>query len=249
MLQINLFRMQGHCQLPLNKLFQPVFQPQQKSFVLMHNHKVIDIAPVIFDAAGFHHKLVKEIKIKIGKNLRSQITDRQPLPLCHRKQAFRLRQPFPVAAAALDIAVVLRVVENHLINQLNQQQTVRFVIILQHKFAQFPKQDSLVNAHKKRLYVHLQDITVFGIILRTKADKFGNPVNPVLGSFSLPTAVTVINKLRLKQMVQLINNQMMYDSVAEIGGKYFPLHRLADNKGDRSSRHIAPVVDIAPQAD
>ncbi len=47
---------------------------------------------------------------------------------------------------------------------------------------------------------------------------------------ALATGVTDMDKSFFKQRVQFIDDEMMYYPVTKVGGKYFPLDRLVDNK-------------------
>lgn len=178
--------------------------------------------------------MVKKVQIKIGKYLRRQIPNRQPFALAGRKQALARRQAVPVGTPPFNVAVLLRIVEHHLFHQFQNQQLIRLMIARQNKLAQIFIKQALVNAHEKRLNIHLQNITVFGVVARTFADKTGHPPDSVLGSFSVAAAVAVLNKRGFKQMVKLADNQMMNYAVAKIGGKNLTLHRFGYNKGNRA---------------
>ena len=47
----------------------------------------------------------------------------------------------------------------------------------------------------------------------------------------------------------LAGDQVVYHPVAEVGGEYFPLHRLEYNEGDRAGRLVGSGVDFTPQPD
>ena len=191
--------------------------------------------------------MVKKVQIKIGKYLRRQIPNRQPFALAGRKQALARRQAVPVGTPPFNVAVLLRIVEHHLFHQFQNQQLIRLMIARQNKLAQIFIKQALVNAHEKRLNIHLQNITVFGVVARTFADKTGHPPDSVLGSFSVAAAVAVLNKRSFKQMVKLADNQMMNYAVAKIGGKNLTLHRFGYNKGNRAPGHVSSVIDVFPK--
>jgi hypothetical protein len=55
-------------------------------------------------------------------------------------------------------------------------------------------------------------------------------------AFTGTTRITVIDKGKLKQRSQFIDDTMMYHPVAKVGGKDFSLYRLVDNKGNGLAR-------------
>lgn len=56
--------------------------------------------------------------------------------------------------------------------------------------------------------------------------------------------VTVMDEDLLEQRIQFVDDQVMHDPVAKIGGKYFSFYRFVDDEGDRLTGLITAVIDI-----
>jgi hypothetical protein len=63
----------------------------------------------------------------------------------------------------------------------------------------------------------------------------------------LTTGITVMDERFLKQRIQLIDDQMMHHPITKVGGKYFSLNRLIDNKGSRFARLVTAIIDFSAQ--
>lgn len=63
--------------------------------------------------------------------------------------------------------------------------------------------------------------------------------------FTGTTCVTVIDKGKLKQRTQFIDDKMMHHPVAKVGGKYFSLYGFIDNKGNGLARLVSAVIDFS----
>lgn len=88
--------------------------------------------------------------------------------------------------------------------------------------------------HEERADVELHHVAVLGVVLRTFPDKFLYPADAVQCPFFFAGAVAVVYKFRFQQRLYLAGDQVVYHPVAEVGGEYFPLHRLEYNEGDRA---------------
>ncbi len=193
--------------------------------------------------------MIKFIQIKVGKQLRSEISDWKTFVFFSIKQAFRWWQPFPFTCFAFNNATVFRVIENGFTDQVKNSfyVSVDFPRVDNDRLFDLFIQQRLVNRHEIALNIHLQDIAIIVIILRTGSDKMVYPLYPVMGSLSFSATVTVVDKALFKNRGNVIENKVVNNPVAKTGGKYLPFYRLIYNKTNARARFVAPVNDFIVQ--
>jgi len=117
------------------------------------------------------------------------------------KEAFGFRKTTPIRFLPLDNAIVRGIVENCLLKQVQDQGRIKMSII--HALIQagldFFKKHSPVHGHEIAPYVEFQDITVFPVIVRTRANEMVDPANAIMCPFSFSATVGVIDEGLLEE--------------------------------------------------
>lgn len=93
-----------------------------------------------------------------------------------------------------------------------------------------PQQQILVNRHEIASNIQLENIRVSGVVSGTGADEIVYPPDSIMSSLAFPAAVAVMDECPLKYRRYMIVDEMMHNSIPEIGGKDFSLYRFVHDE-------------------
>ena len=85
----NFLGMQGELQFVSDKFLERFNKVLQIFFIARHDHKVVSVARVMFDLHLVLNELVEFVHVDVGKQLRSEIADRQAMAIKERRLASR----------------------------------------------------------------------------------------------------------------------------------------------------------------
>ena len=246
MLQIDLARVQR----------QPVFGEPAGNFrfhlyqVLfrgMDKHHVVHIPAVVLHAPFFADEMVQSVQEVKGEQLACQVADRQSARAVGMEQALVFGQSAPALGRRLADAVLFRTVEYRLTEQIEQyRQVVSPVAFVQEFFGQVI-QPPLRYFHEERTDVYFQDIAIPRVVLGAEPDMFFHPFYAVERTLSLAGTVTVIDELLFQKRNEPVGYEVVYNTVAEVGGENLPFHGFVDNESDGTRRAVCAGIDFPLQ--
>lgn len=144
-------------------------------------------------------------------------------------------------------AVLFRTVEYRLTEQIEQyRQVVSPVAFVQEFFGQVI-QPPLRYFHEERTDVYFQDIAIPRVVLGAEPDMFFHPFYAVERTLSLAGTVTVIDELLFQKRNEPVGYEVVYNTVAEVGGENLPFHGFVDNESDGTRRAVCAGIDFPPQ--
>ena len=106
-----------------------------------------------------------------------------------------------------------------------------------------------VNRHEIALNIHLQDIAIIVIILRTGSDKMVYPLYSVMCSLSFTATVAVVDKPLFKNRGNVVEDKVMNNAIAEIGSKHFAFHRFINYETNARAWFVPEVYDFIAKFD
>ncbi len=234
MLQINFIRMQFQFIFHF-ELFPDKGNASLQVFLIgMNKNNIVNISSVITYRQVALYKMIEFIQIDIAEKLRCEIADGQTTIFVRMEQTFCFRQLIPVAFLSFYDTICCGVVKYCFFDKLkDKRQAAANPVLLPSQFSfYFLEKHDLIHRHEISLDVELEDVTIFGIILRTGTDEVIYSLNAVMCAFSFAAAITVIDKGFFKYAGDAIVNVMMHHPVFEIRCEYFTLHRFVDDETD-----------------
>lgn len=163
------------------------------------------------------------------------------------EQALVFGQSAPALGRRLADAVLFRTVEYRLTEQIEQyRQVVSPVAFVQEFFGQVI-QPPLRYFHEERTDVYFQDIAIPRVVLGAEPDMFFHPFYAVERTLSLAGTVTVIDELLFQKRNEPVGYEVVYNTVAEVGGENLPFHGFVDNESDGTRRAVCAGIDFPLQ--
>ena len=101
--------------------------------------------------------------------------------------------------------------------------------------------------HEERTDVYFQDIAIPRVVLGAEPDMFFHPFYAVERTLSLAGTVTVIDELLFQKRNEPVGYEVVYNTVAEVGGENLPFHGFVDNESDGTRRAVCAGIDFPPQ--
>ena len=252
--------MQRKSQFVLEKVPDDGYQSQQAKPVVADYEEIVHIAAVVSFAQRALDEIVQLGKVDVAEQLRSQVADRQPAPFRRVKQAFRGRQPFPLAASTPDVTVVRRIVENDFARQVADQTVVEQLLPrlavpgrssreARERVHKHPVELPPVDIHEIAPNVELEHVALPAKVVRARADVPLQPPDAVKGPHALAAGVAVGDKGALEHRRYIVEQQVMHYPVAEVGGENLALDRDVGNEAHAAPHPIASLVDLAVELD
>ena len=129
---------------------------------------------------------------------------------------------------------------DNLIYQMKQPLFIhRQILEISQFFGDFLFEIFFVYIHKKSLNIQLEDIAIFRVILRTRADEVIQSSDTVMCSFLKSATVNIVNEMTIKKIVDIIVHKMVHNTIAETARKHFSFDRIGDNETDTGSDFIS----------
>lgn len=207
----------------------------------VYDVEIIDITSVMFAAQVPLHVLVQSPQINVAEKLRGQIADRQSYTFRCLPQAFRRRQPDSVRLSAPDFAVLHRVAEYDPMQQKIHQIHIQLLLPTDSGRRQgiaaaveCPMdnivQPLLGDTHEVTFQVELQNIGIARIVVRATAYVVPDASDPFARTFAFATGVAVEDHACLEQRRQIVEQQMVHDSVPELRSENFSFYRFVHDE-------------------
>lgn len=209
----------------------------------MDKNHIIDITAVVFYFQLFSREMIELVQIDVAKELAGQIADGKAFVFLGKEQAFGFGQAHPIFAFAFHAAVSGRVVEYDDTEKIEHESNVkgRVFYFPQPPF-DFLIQNIPVHGHEIAFDVQLQDPAIFLIVFRGCADEMADPPDAERRAFPQAAGVAVAEEMFFKKRVDVIENQMVDDAIAKIGGKDLPPDGLfGDETSAGTDRVGAPL--------
>ena len=110
-------------------------------------------------------------------------------------------------------------------------------------------QPLLGDTHEITFQIELQNIGIACIVLRAAAYVVLDAPDSFARTFSLATRIAVEDHARLEERRQIVEQQMMYNSVPELRGENFSFYRSVHNETYSRQWFVFPVPDLLIQLD
>ena len=193
-------------------------------------------------------EVIQRVEIEVGEDLAGQVPDRKAAPGRRVEKALLSRQAVPVIAVPADSAVVRRVAEYHGPAQVNEEFAILAMVPRPQERSEPVEQELSVDAHEEALDVELQNVGIAGVVVRTAPDEPVDPLYSQVASLADPARVAIEDELVLEEVVDLVDDEVMNDAVAELGGEDLAFHRLVDDESERGAGCVGPCIDLFAQA-
>ena len=76
-----------------------------------------------------------------------------------------------------------------------------------------------------------------------------DPLDAIMGAFTCPATVTVVDKPFFKNRGYIVENEMVDNPVAEIGGENFAFYRFVYDKSNAPPGLVIPFKNVIAQMD
>ena len=110
-------------------------------------------------------------------------------------------------------------------------------------------QPLLGDTHEVTFQVELQNIGVARIVVRAAAYMVLDASDPLARTFAFATGVAVEDHTRLEERRQVVEQQMVHDSVPELRSENFSFYRSVHDETYARQRFVFPVPDLLVQRD
>lgn len=147
------------------------------------------------------------------------------------KQGLAIWETKPIGISTDTSAVDSRIEENDFACEIEEERNVdtlsprvtryirRTVSHLEDSLMNEGHKDFSVDVHEVALDVHLEDIGWLCVVLRARTDMVVKAVNAVVGATILDAGIGIGNERALEESVQIIEDKVMHNAIAELSSK------------------------------
>ena len=219
-------------------------RPLETFAILVDQDEIVHVPSIVPDLQSLFHENIEIVEVEVRENLAREVADREADSRRRKKEALRPRQSDPILLLSFYDAVFRRIVANNLLAEPEQLRRVVSGVLRIDDVSDLGKEDRSVDIHEKPLYVELQDMRGFRVIFGRLPDEPVDPADPEERPFSFPATVAVVDEELLKDRIELADDEMMDDPVAEIAGEYLALDRFVHDEGDAFADFVPSGNDL-----
>ncbi len=210
--------------------------------IIAQQHQIIDITQIISAFQCMLHELVKLVQIDIGEKLAGIVADGQTGAPSRVEKGLVAGYLFKQIMSPLFDRVFGRIVED---DDAHEPDDLRPFF----PTADNVVEDLLVDGHEKRPDVQVHEKCVAGAVVARLAHKFLESSYSRVISLAFAAGIAVVDEAPFPSGLQVPDEEVMDDAVAEMGGEDLPGFRALRDKAGRRKGAVGAGFQLLLQFD